>query len=331
MLGFIITAASLSSLSLLFSHASAIPVKRAVSGPVVIADFPDPSIIKIQDTWYAFATQPNFNGNIHIQIASSKDFSAWTVMSGADALPNMPSWVNTTSGNGLTWAPDVTQRDDGSFVMYYSAVTNTAGEGRLHCVGAATASSVTGPYAAVGNGPFVCPTDQGGAIDASGFRDQDRTRYVVYKVDGNAIGHGGSCNNGVAPIVPTPIMLQQVAEDGITKVGGPTQLLTNDASDGPVVEAPSMMRSPDGTYYLFFSSNCYATPDYDVAYATAFAPTGPFTKYGPLLKTGTYNLNGPGGADVDQDGKHMLFHANYGSGRAMYTAEIAVSGNLVTA
>ncbi|KAK5007699.1 hypothetical protein LTR60_005645, partial [Cryomyces antarcticus] len=264
-------------------------------------------------------------------VASSKDFSAWTVMSGTDALPNMPGWVNTTSGNGLTWAPDVTQRDDGSFAMYYSAVTNTAGEGQLHCVGTATASSVTGPYTAVGNDPFVCPTDQGGAIDASGFRDQDRTRYVVYKVDGNAIGHGGSCNNGVAPIVPTPIMLQRVAEDGITKVGGPTQLLTNDASDGPVVEAPSMMRSADGTYYLFFSSNCYTTPDYDVAYATASSPTGPFTKHGPLFKTGTYGLNGPGGADVDQDGKHMLFHANYGSGRAMYTAEITVGGGLVTA
>jgi beta-xylosidase len=106
-------------------------------------------------------------------------------------------------------------------------------------------------------------SSQGGAIDPSGFQDADGTRYVVYKIDGNNIGHGGSCNNGVAPIVPTPIMLQQVESDGITLVGGAQEILTNGEYDGPLVEAPSLSRISDPSsaggqlYILFFSSNCF--------------------------------------------------------------------------
>lgn len=32
---------------------------------------------------------------------------------------------------------------------------------------------------------------QGGAIDPAGFVESDGSHYVVYKIDGNSIGHGG--------------------------------------------------------------------------------------------------------------------------------------------
>ncbi|KAJ7144806.1 hypothetical protein C8R43DRAFT_953885 [Mycena crocata] len=38
----------------------------------------------------------------------------------------------------------------------------------------------------------------------------DGNLYVVYKIDGNSIGYGGSCGNSVKPIVSTPIMLQKL-------------------------------------------------------------------------------------------------------------------------
>lgn len=89
-------------------------------------------------------------------------------------------------------------QNDGSFVMYYSATTTS--DTSKHCVGAATASSVTGPYTAVGSTALICPLSQGGAIDASGYNDNGN-QYIVYKVDGNSIGHGGACgNNGMAPL-----------------------------------------------------------------------------------------------------------------------------------
>ena len=86
---------------------SAAPIKRAVNGPVIDTDFPDPSVIKVGDTWYAFGSQSVYdNKNIHIQIATSTDFATWTLSQGADALPNVPSWA---IDDGNVWAPDVNQ------------------------------------------------------------------------------------------------------------------------------------------------------------------------------------------------------------------------------
>ena len=134
---------------------------------------------------------------------------------------------------------------------------------------------------------------RGGAIDPSGFRDADGSRYVVYKVDGNSVGNGGVCKNTVAPIVPTPIMLVHVEEDGVTAIGAPVQILDRDDGDGPLVEAPSLARMSDGTYAVFFSSNCWSTPQYDVSWAAATNITGPYTKYGPMFITGTVVCSRP--------------------------------------
>lgn len=186
-------------------------------------------------------------------------------------------------------------------MLYFSASRND----KLHCTGVATSDSIEGPYTARAD-PWACPLDQGGAIDASGFLDSDGSRYVTYKIDvsaraqislqprpssaatinihadpvscnkGNAIGGGGICGNTEDPIQPTPILQQKVAGNGIDKIGNAYQVLGRSAADGPVVEAPSIAKLPDGRYVLFFSSNCFYTPEYDVTYAIAnskFPPT----------------------------------------------------------
>lgn len=53
--------------------------------------------------WYSFGT--NQNRDIHVQIATSSDFDTWAVISGTDALPNLPGWVNPL--DPAVWAPDV--------------------------------------------------------------------------------------------------------------------------------------------------------------------------------------------------------------------------------
>ena len=210
--------------------------------------------------------------------------------------------------------------------MYFSATS--AQNPALHCVGAATSANIEGPYAPAAN-PLVCPLGQGGAIDASGFKDVDGQHFVVYKVDGNALGKGGACNNMVEPIMPTPIMLQKLAADAVTPVGAPVQILDRDFRDGPLVEAPSMARSRDGTYFLFFSSNCWDSTEYDVTWATAPALAGPYTKRGPLYVHGTHGLQSPGGMDIDQDGTHMAFHANFRGSRQLYTTQVSLQGTNV--
>ncbi|CAD6571184.1 MAG: hypothetical protein ASARMPREDX12_006496 [Alectoria sarmentosa] len=297
--------------------------KRAYSnGPVITSDFADPAFINVGGTYYAFATT---NGAQNIQIATSPDFDTWTV-TGDDALRSIPSW-----STGETWAPDVIQIADGSFVLYFAAASST--NTNMHCVGTATSLTVEGPYTA-SDTAFACPLDQGGAIDPAGFTDSDGSLYVVYKVDGNSLGGGGTCGNGDGAY-STPIMLQGVEADGITMTGTATQILDRGTSDGPLIEAPSLVLV-SGTYYLFFSSNCYNGPEYDTSYATASAVGGPYTKASsPLLVSGGDGgaLNSPGSATVGSAGAQMVFHSDSVAGdsalRQMWTAGISIGGGVV--
>lgn len=116
--------ASLIALGLAFASS----VSATVNGPVINQNFPDPCIItvngvvlvpSIQHAFslliyfvcrYAFATN---SGGINIQTAKSTDNGVtWTVL-GSDALPDVGSWATT----GSTWAPDVINRGDGTFVL----------------------------------------------------------------------------------------------------------------------------------------------------------------------------------------------------------------------
>lgn len=125
-------------------------------------------------------------------------------------------------------------------------------------------------------------------------------------------GHGGPCGNTVAPIQPTPLILQPVSADGLTPQGTSTTLLDNaGASDDGITEAPSLVKAPSGRYFLFFSSGCFTTPDYTVSYAVSDSSiTGPYVRApSPLFRSGDDGLTAPGGADIWQDAEHLIFHA----------------------
>ncbi|KAI5991376.1 glycoside hydrolase family 43 protein [Pisolithus marmoratus] len=293
-------------------------VYAAVYGPVISANFPDPAILVTPNVTYAYATN---SGNINIQVATSyNNGTTWTLLDGVDALPDVGPWATVN----LTWAPDVIDRGDGTFVMYYAAESPSQ---MTHCVGAATSTNPVGPYTPQTQ-PIACQTAGGGAIDPAGFQDVDGQRYIVYKVDGSSLGGGGACGNANGQY-STPIMLQMMEADALTPTGDPVQILDRGQQDGPLVEAPVLILH-NGTYVLTYSSNCYNTDLYDVAYATAPSVSGPYTKSSsPLLVTGDDGLTGPGGATPTPDGTLMVFHATVNFNpltRYMYTATISWNG-----
>lgn len=215
-------------------------------------------------------------------------------------------------------------QDDGKFVIYY------AGESKEHsphhCIGAAVSdgTSPMGPYTPV-NESLACPEKYGGAIDPSPFKDTDGKLYVTYKGDGNSVGSGGYCGNSNTPRKPVPIFLQELESDGITKIGDPVIILDINDTDGPLVEAPNIVRMNNGTYYLFFSSHCFTSLGYNVKYAHSKSIKGPYTRAArPLLQTDDFGLQAPGGATVSQDGTKMVFHANCDGWRCMYAAAIDI-------
>lgn len=313
-----------SSLSLLFALAfsslSAAVTFEILSDdtelvPVLPVDFPDPTIVTDEDgVWWAFATS---SGGRSIQVATSGSrdpFNGWERLN-EDALPGK-TWH--TGKN--TWAPDVKRLDDGSYIMYFSGEHPTGGR---HCIGIARSENIAGPYKADPE-PWECPLEEGGAIDGSGFKDEeDEKRFVVYKVDGNS-KIGKACGANVDdPNLKTPIMLQEVDyEDGATKIGDPIEILDRiPAQDGALVEAPEMRRMGDGTYVLFFSSHCFFDPLYDIKYGFSDNVWGPYNRAPePLIKAPMYGVKSPGGPSVgvSADGNAIIaFHGNIDKGRAM--------------
>ncbi|EPS98140.1 hypothetical protein FOMPIDRAFT_39706 [Fomitopsis schrenkii] len=302
---------TISLLGCLVGNVCSTILKRAVTGPVIDRDFPDPGLMRngADGVWYAYSTS---SGGKNIPVAKSMDFSTWTIV--GDALPDPGNWVDS-SDSGL-WAPDVREIFFGYYVMYYSVKPTSAAR---RCVAAATSNSPEGPFTAQ-SGPLFCDDSEGGVIDISGFEAPGGGLYVTWKVDGNSIGSSH-----------TPIRLQHVGADGYTVDGDVYQLIDRDAADGPLVEAPSLVYW-DGWYYLFFSSNLYDTKYYDISYAVSQSVTGPYTKVqapnAPFLVTGDDSLTAPGGATVinvlDQY-VNMVFHAdlngeNVNGGRGMWSA-----------
>lgn len=94
----------------------------------------DPSIIQVNGTWYSFATR-TIGSSVHIQIARSRDFHTWALVynqdgSQRDALPILPSWVNSASPN--TWAPDVSQLVSSRSAAHFESLAHARIQGRWH-------------------------------------------------------------------------------------------------------------------------------------------------------------------------------------------------------
>ncbi|MET0860012.1 MAG: glycoside hydrolase family 43 protein [Microbacterium sp.] len=269
----------------------AAPADEPALAPFLIdQDFADPDLLEADGSYVAFST--NAVG-LNVQFATSDDLVDWEV-SLEDALPQLPAWAS----EGRTWAPDVSALAEGGYIMYFVAA-HTASD--KQCIGAATSASVTGPYVAVEGEPMVCTLDEGGAIDPAVFTDDDGSRHLIWKNDGNCCA------------MDTWVQLAPLTADGTGLAGPATKLFKQtEAWEGQLVEAPVMIKR-DGTYLVFYSANDYGTDQYAVGVASAPAITGPYVKQPePLLSTASTagRYLGPGGQDVlsTPDGDLIFFH-----------------------
>jgi beta-xylosidase len=260
-----------------------------VSSPVYPADFPDPFVLNAAGTYYAYGTNA---GGANVQLLSSTDLAGWTRL--GDALPRVASWAEP----GNTWAPTVLPRR-GQYVLYYTVREPRAGR---QAISVATAPQPQGPFTDVSTAPLVFQLSMGGSIDPSPFVDVDGTAYLLWKSDANALRLASS------------LWVQPLADDGLSLVGSPGQLLDLDADwEHPLIEAPALLRD-GGTYYLFYSANWWNTSGYAVGYATADNVLGPYRKAttaAPWLSSDA-GVAGPGGQEFFTDvagATWMAYHA----------------------
>ncbi len=243
------------------------------SAAVFCDDFPDPFVLRVGSSYYAYATNTD---DKNVPVLATHGFFG----SGGrrEALPALPSWAEP----GWTWAPSVLPVGS-TYVLYYSA---RARGPNAECISTAVASKPIGPFVDNSPAPTVCPP--GGAIDPSPFVDASGAPYLLWKQ-----GDG--------------IVSQRLSADGRSLVGAPTPLIHADQLwEGGVVEGPAMTAAA-GHYYLFYSANAWQTASYAIGYAVCSGPSGPCVKAaGPWLASGT-DVEGPGGPDFFTDPSGQLW------------------------
>lgn len=169
------------------------------------------------------------------------------------------------------WAPAIAARD-GKYFFYFSAD---------HYAGVATGPSPTGPFTHA-----TKLVDWWDSIDPMCFLDDDGQAYLFFGYD----------KFSVAKIKPDMITL-----DG--EIQYP-------AAPKGYLEGPFMIKRK-GLYYIMYSNDDWATPRYNVQYATAKNPLGPYTWGGRILEADSTHV-GPGHHSILQipgrDEWYIVYH-----------------------
>jgi beta-xylosidase len=231
---------------------------RTFTNPVIRRNFPDPFILRVRGTYYAYATG---TCDRNLQVAHSRDLVHWS--NPKELLSGPAAWAATVCDplfqRRQTWAPAVLSRA-GTYVLYYTIHSHSIGR---QCIDDAVSKSPEGPFISRSKRPLACQIRQDGSIDPSYARGQHGHLYLLWKNNGNCCG------------LRTSIYSQRLDAQGTKLLGRPHMLLSNDQPwEGPAVEAPTMWRH-DGSYYLFFSGNGYNSADYAVGDVRCRGPSGP--------------------------------------------------------
>jgi xylan 1,4-beta-xylosidase len=260
---------------------------------VLPGDYPDPSVVKIGDTYWASATTSNWAPAY--PLLKSKDLVNWQTT--GHVFKQKPQWADY-----YFWAPEITY-DNGKVYVYYTAHKK---DGNL-CIAVASADRPEGPYK--DHGPLMC--QEVGSIDAFPMRDEKGKLYMIWKEDGNSVGK------------PTPIWIMEMNEERTALIGEKKELFRNTEQwEANLVEGVSMMRHGDYFYAFYAAAGCCGNGcTYASGVARAKSLLGPWEKYekNPIL-TSTEQWKCPGhGTPIEKDGKHYFLYHAYDQEGSVYT------------
>lgn len=253
-------------------------------------EFGDPFILNDHGTYYLYGT---FDAQKGIKVFRSKDLKKWTGPVGASggfALMKGDVWGNTNF-----WAPEV-YRFDNRYYMFFSVEEHIA---------VATSDKPTGPFVQEKKEPLL-PSK---AIDTHLFIDSDGKKYLYYVA---------FTNGNVVWMCELNDDLLSVKDNTVRKCIEAEQKWEFSKKEpvAKVNEGPFVLKH-NGTYYLVYSANHFACPDYAIGYATAPAPGGPWTKYeGNPIVSSSERYTGPGHCAFFTDRKgrlNIVYHSHFSS------------------
>ena len=259
----------------------------------LVPDCADPYILEHEGNYYLYGT----GGRKGIKVYQSKDLANWSEAVGVSdgfALDSSDVW-----GNRGFWAPEVYRIND-KFYMYFTVQERIA---------VAESDSPLGPFVQKEGEkePFHLDIPE---IDTHLFFDDDGKMYLYFVrfTNGNEIW-GAELNDD----------LRSINEETLTYCFGTSQPWEDSAREpyphAKVNEGPFILKHK-GLYYMTYSANHTANPDYGVGYATSDNPLGPWTKFegNPILTGNGENINGPGHhsfAYSPSGQMYMIYHTHF--------------------
>lgn len=239
--------------------------QKQIVNPVMDQNFPDPTVIRAEGKYYAYATNSRVDGKvIHIQVASSTDLQHWKFE--GDALPQKPTWADKDF-----WAPHVLYDSSlKKYVLFYSGESTDENTGK--CLGVAFADSPKGPFTDKGS-PLIC---------GKGFENIDPFAFIDPETGKKLLYWGSDFQ---------PIKVQEMADDWTAfKPGTSPKPLVYPGKENTydrLIEG-AWVNYHQGKYYLFYSGDncCGAGAHYAVMVARADHATGPFETLGEASGSG---------------------------------------------
>ncbi len=192
--------------------------------PVIPGDFPDPSIIRVGEIYYAAGTTSDFGPNYPIY--QSTDLVNWK-QTGA-VFNKLPDWTSDSF-----WAPELFY-DNGTFYVYYTA--KRKGD-RVSCIGVATTKDISKGFEDKG----IIVEWGNEAIDGFVFRDDDGKLYILWKA------------YGLTPGRPVEILASELSTDGLKMVGESFSITRYDNGWTGGGEEGQCMVKHNEYYYMFYS------------------------------------------------------------------------------
>ena len=276
---------------------------RFVVGQPYRGDFPDPTVLRVGNVFYAYSTTIS---SLNLPVMSSRDLIHWKAR--GEGLNHVGSWAASRRVGqrtfGATWAPTVARF--GKRYLHAYAVPRR-GRPSQRCISLSSSLSPFGGFVDRRTRPLLCPATRG-AIDPAFYTGPKGARFVLWKIEQTRR-------------LPSQLFINRLSGDGRRVIDSSRPLLTTkDAWERPLIENPAMIRYR-GRFYLFYSGGDYTNKSYATGYAICASPYGPCTRASdrPLLATGG-RVAGPGGAMpfLDRLGRLRLAYAAWDIGNTGY-------------
>ncbi|WP_408011398.1 family 43 glycosylhydrolase [Pseudalkalibacillus sp. A8] len=240
----------------------------------------DPSVIKVDDTFYVFGS--------HLAAAKTKDFQQWELVA-SGVNPDNPLFDDVTqeleetlswAESDTLWAADVVQLEDGKFYMYYNTCR---GDSPRSAMGVAVADNVEGPYEDLGIILKSGMTDEESDVDGTPYdeglypENYDATKHpnvvdphTFFDKNGKLWMMYGSYSGGI-------FILEMDSETGkpLPGQGYGKKLMGGNHSR---IEGPYIQYHPETDYYYMYFSFGGLTSDggYNMRVARSKNPDGPY-------------------------------------------------------